>query len=948
MKQRGCRIRLFQLEWWKIHISDEDYQKQSWDEFRRLKMEAESKNWDVSRQGLAGEECDPFITAAENQCYRESPFFAMLNDLESQKFGYGDAPPPRYENDFSDYNGDAVNNNYDYDFDYGYDNNSEDSSHESKKGSANYNASHHQQDYDAEPDSQSGPQNNTQLTEMSTGSTGSECDDDLLCVNSNDNGYGYDNWQLDAPRVESAPSYEIDVSQSSFQQAVETTEEPTTIDESSCHSQKDSLGLQKESELSTDRVAPSLDDILGNVRSSPRRAPQTDKSQNNSLPAKATDVVVPPPPNTSANGTDVNQREPHEQVRPRNRTLSQEERIAEQIRLAEEIRRVDEKLEMLRRKKREREEAEAKQRQMVGLVSDDAGDVHESQLLATGSGVLDEHASILSDEHASPEDRDATIKRQQHTRDQVIEDGPMTDDCLRPEGIHFSDHDRDLETDQSQNQVEEQSDTSERHIDSPVDPLLGSQAGVNEVTDKRWSSMIYDFNTAAARRDNGKSESDGSRPDAELDYGYETTVARKSDELDYGYDTDNLSQKADEEDYGYDVESDPGRRHVSLVPMKECQTASNLSRIRRHTGSSSDFSTSDPPGDHLRSQSRHGRVQRATVVKNDAISDLVPNRRSSGQYEPNRRNTQGVSPLQPERSPACGGRKSIAKRFSSGVGNFLKRRVLMIEDEMSDSECDENKGASAYVASKVSRRRLSEEDQELLRCVGLDSFVTLRFLKFGFDVAFWPMIVSLFTLIPLYKTGEETCIGFFTTTVVNVEKGSWRFWFVLMFGYVQILYILRRLWIEWEVFLPLRYEFLENGDFEKEKYKEQYRKTCMIEYIPRAQKTDQSLYDFFDAIFPGQVQRAEVLLNTEYLTDLIKSRNHHIVKYEEIYAGKVHRRAAFLRQTASYQAGEKANGCCRSLKRLKPPVEPPEPTIYVRKNPDSSSKKVAALKWHYE
>jgi hypothetical protein len=937
MKERGCRIRLFQLEWWKIHITDEDYQKQCWDEFRRLKMEAESKNWDISRQGLAGEECDPFITAAENQCYRESPFFSILNDLESQKFGYGDAPPTRYENDYSDYNGEAVNNNYDYDFDYGYDNNSEESSQESKKGSASYNTLQYQQNYDADPDSQSGPQNNTQLTEMSTGSTGSECDDDL-----HNNGYEYGNWELEAPHVESAPSYEIDVSQSSFQQAVETIDEPTTIDDSSRNSQKDSL--QKESDLSTDNVIPSLDDILGNVRSTPRRAPQTDTSQNYSVPAEATSDVVLPPPDTSAIGTDDNQRELHELVRPRTRTLSHEERIAEQMRLAEEIRRVDEKLEMLRRKKREREETEAKQRQTICLISDDGAHIKESQQLAPGNDVIDGHARSLSDENVPSGDRDTEAKRQESTPDRVIEDGMMKGDFLRPEGIHFSDHDRDIEPEQSQTQVGEHFDASERHTDSPVDPLLGSQAGVNEATDKRWSSMIYDFNTEAARRDNGRSESNVSIPDAEIDYGYETAEL-VADEHDYGYGADNLSEKADEDDYGYDVESDPGRPQVSLVPMKEGEQTSNLNRIRRHTGSSTGIS--DPPGDILRSQSRHGRAQRVTVVKNDTVNDLVPNRRSSGQYAPNRRNTQGTSP-QKEMGPTCGSRKSMPRRISSSVGNFLKRRVLMIEDDMSDSECDENKGASAYVASKVSRRRLSEEDQELLRCVGLDSFVTLRFLKFGFDVAFWPMVVSLFTLIPLYKTGEETCIGFFTTTVVNVEKGSWRFWFVLLFGYIQILYILRRLWIEWEVFLPLRYEFLENGDFEKEKYKEQYRKTCMIEYIPRAQKTDQTLYDFFDAIFPGQVQRAEVLLNTEYLTDLIKSRSNHIVKYEEIYAGKVHRRAAFLRQIAAYQAGEKVRGCCRSLKRLKPPVEPPEPTIYVRENPHSPSKKVAALKWHYE
>lgn len=960
MKQRGFRIRLFQFEWWKIHITDEDYQKQSWDEFRRLKMEAEAKNWDASRQGLAGEEFDPFITAAENQCYRESPFFPMLNDLESQKFGYGDASPTRHDNDFSDYKIDAVSNDYDYD--YGYDNHSDGSSqaasNEPESSNTSQKSYQNEQGYDSEQDSQTGRQNNTQLTETSSGSNGTDYNYDIPCAYDNDRiDCGEDdNGKPDTPLVFGTPrSYEIDVSQSSSQQAVKTSEDPNNVrnnrgfnalrEESPTEIGDES---QKESENNAERAPPSLDDILGNIRPATHRAPQTlDPKHNISTFTKdPTGDVISSTSKSLPVGTSADQSVVRERVFARKRTLSQEEKVAEQMRLAEEIRRVDEKLEKLRKNKREREEAEAKQRQCVGFASCGVEDANESEMLNPEPERTTENVKLMDNGDTATEELD----------DVVVNDG-----CCRLEINSSGTTHESKDGSWLQCEDDEHRDIQEGGIGGPCSTPFTSPPGDNEASlqDQRWSSIIYDFSTEVARLDTDRNEYENSNQNVEVDYGYETTEI-KTDELSYGCDTDmgasnsddgygyDLDQGAIEDVYGYDIENDLGQRQVSLVPMKACEETPNLNRIRRTTGSSNGMNSSDPPGDHVRSQSRHGRVQRGTVFKNDASSDLVPNRRSSGQYAPNRRNTQGVSPLEQEKSLAFNARPSAAKRFSSLAGSFLKHRVLMIEDDMSDSDFDENKATSAYVASKVSRRRLSEEDQELLRCVGLDSFVTLRFLQFGFDVAFWPMVLSLFSLIPLYKTGEETCVGFFTTTVINVENGSWRFWFVMMFGYVQMLYILRRLWIEWEVFLPLRYEFLENGDFEKEKYKEQYGKTCLIEYIPRLQKTDQTLYDFFDAIFPGEVQRAEVLLNTEYLTGLIKSRNHHVVSYEEIYAGKVHRRAAFLRQTAAYQAGEKVKGRCRSLKILNPPIEPPEPTIYVRQNPDSSSKKVAALKWHYE
>jgi hypothetical protein len=144
----------------------------------------------------------------------------------------------------------------------------------------------------------------------------------------------------------------------------------------------------------------------------------------------------------------------------------------------------------------------------------------------------------------------------------------------------------------------------------------------------------------------------------------------------------------------------------------------------------------------------------------------------------------------------------------------------------------------------------------------------------------------------------------------------------MLFALLHYSYILRSLWIEWELFLPLRYDFLENGDFAQEKYKEQYRKTCLVEYVPQSLKHGESLYKFFDALFPKEVVRGEVLLNTEYIRSLIHKRMKHIKAYESVYAKKVHKRATYMRDVEAFEKSGPIRRSCRGVKVLREPKEP--------------------------
>ena len=67
----------------------------------------------------------------------------------------------------------------------------------------------------------------------------------------------------------------------------------------------------------------------------------------------------------------------------------------------------------------------------------------------------------------------------------------------------------------------------------------------------------------------------------------------------------------------------------------------------------------------------------------------------------------------------------------------------------------------------------------------------------------------------------------------------------------------------------------------------------MVEYIPESHRRDEDLFQFFDAIFPGQVKRAEIILNARKLSELIKQRQIFIERYESVYAKHQHAKQRF-------------------------------------------------------
>ena len=222
------------------------------------------------------------------------------------------------------------------------------------------------------------------------------------------------------------------------------------------------------------------------------------------------------------------------------------------------------------------------------------------------------------------------------------------------------------------------------------------------------------------------------------------------------------------------------------------------------------------------------------------------------------------------------------------------------------------------------QENLSPAERELLRCVGLDTFCMLRFLKLGFKVSFVSFIVASITLIPVYSLNDYNgygtnggsgvvTVGYYDITYNKLESGSHKFWILWAYSIWFLLYVLFTLWREWEFFVVLRFEFLAARSFEQgmdELQLLQYRNSCMVDCIPPSYRSDREIYKYFDAIFPGQVKRAELLVNASHLTQLIEERRRNICLYEDTYAKHVHAKSVHVKEQEKIQQNQRKVGAC--------------------------------------
>ncbi len=179
------------------------------------------------------------------------------------------------------------------------------------------------------------------------------------------------------------------------------------------------------------------------------------------------------------------------------------------------------------------------------------------------------------------------------------------------------------------------------------------------------------------------------------------------------------------------------------------------------------------------------------------------------------------------------------------------------------------------------RSVLSIPNDELLRCVGLDSYMYLRFLRLGFRVTSFGAFLGCGLLIFIYMTGHATGPSteeFNSVTMGNLEKGSNRLWAPAISWILFVVVVLREIWLEWEHYAERRIEFLAKGDVDTAP---DFRYAVLVENIPKTLRSNEALYEYFERLFPGKVRQVSVCMDTTDLDKLVEERQKCILAYEE-------------------------------------------------------------------
>merc|ERR1712238_604645 len=207
---------------------------------------------------------------------------------------------------------------------------------------------------------------------------------------------------------------------------------------------------------------------------------------------------------------------------------------------------------------------------------------------------------------------------------------------------------------------------------------------------------------------------------------------------------------------------------------------------------------------------------------------------------------------------------------------------------------------------------LNEEDQKLLSSVGLDTYIMIRFLRFGYFATAPFAVLSCAVLMPifynapddtsLFDTYNNTCYGNNNNVTLNtndiyyklsasaVSSNMSSLSIPVVIEILFITHILWRWWNEWKIVTHLKHDYLANGSvdslYDNSSFDSliQYQNSIHVSYIPEIHRTDKGLYNFFDNLFPGEIKHAAMILNTDELCSINYLRMRNIEKHENISA----------------------------------------------------------------
>eukprot|EP00981_Chlorochromonas_danica_P012618 scaffold5218_cov150-Ochromonas_danica.AAC.10 len=162
-------------------------------------------------------------------------------------------------------------------------------------------------------------------------------------------------------------------------------------------------------------------------------------------------------------------------------------------------------------------------------------------------------------------------------------------------------------------------------------------------------------------------------------------------------------------------------------------------------------------------------------------------------------------------------------------------------------------------------------DEEVLRMVGLDGYMLLRFITLCLRLACFFAFFGVAVLVPVYSSGGAGESGWRAYTVANLRDaaGAYGLWAPVCFGYFFSISYCQLWYYEYKHYVSKRISYLVHGDGDTAP---QTYYTVQIENLPIALRSTPALTDFFERIFPGEVFGVEIALDLKDLEDLTARR----------------------------------------------------------------------------
>lgn len=203
---------------------------------------------------------------------------------------------------------------------------------------------------------------------------------------------------------------------------------------------------------------------------------------------------------------------------------------------------------------------------------------------------------------------------------------------------------------------------------------------------------------------------------------------------------------------------------------------------------------------------------------------------------------------------------------------------------------------SYYFGWLVSLYHIKETD--VLRMVGLDAYMCLRFISVCFKLSCFLLFWGLLVLTPIYATAADSA-EWSHYTIFNILRGDEniksRLYATVIFGYIFSAYFCQLLYREYNNFSVRRLQYLVqttnehvSTDSENAAISSRFKiplntssdpdtplqkyYTVMVESIPNHLRSAEAIYNFFDNLFPNEVYSVEVSLDLKDLNQLCAKR----------------------------------------------------------------------------